>query len=123
MLSKAAVLKLHEKQIMRFGGILGVRDDNLLESALNSAFATFSGIDLYPSDLEKITRISYSLIQNHAFLDGNKRIGAFVLLLLLRENNIICNITEDELINVTLAVANHIFDYPAMLNHIKKYIK
>jgi death-on-curing protein len=122
-LSKDAVIKLHEEQIERFGGMPGIRDDDLLESALNSAFASFAGEDLYPTALAKIVRISYNLILNHAFVDGNKRIGAFVLLLLLKKNDINCVITEDELIEITLAVANHNLDYNAMVEYVERLAK
>ena len=66
---------LHQLMAETTGGSIGVRDEGLLDSALESAFATFDGIELFPSKEEKAARIGCSLISSHAFEDGNKRIG------------------------------------------------
>ena len=65
-----------------------MRDFGLLESALESAYATFDGQELYPSKEEKGARLGYALISNHAFVDGNKRIGMYVMLTFLEVNGI-----------------------------------
>ena len=72
--SKEKVKLLHQLISEETGGSIGIRDEGLLESALEGAFATFDGKDLYPSKEEKGARLGYTLISNHAFVDGNKRI-------------------------------------------------
>ena len=84
--SREKVLLLHQLIAEETGGDPNVRDLNLLDSALNSAFQTFDGKELYPTKQEKAARIGYSLISNHAFVDGNKRIGMYVLLTFLETN-------------------------------------
>jgi death-on-curing protein len=73
--SLAEVLVLHERVIGQSGGAAGLRDLGSLESALAQSRATFEGADLYPSLAEKGTALAYSLVSNHPFVDGNKRIG------------------------------------------------
>ena len=92
-LSPKKVLSLHAYMAQETGGCAGVRDFSLLQSALKSPFATFDGIDLYQSIEEKAAFLGFSLIRNHAFIDGNKRIGAFVMLIFLDINGI--SITAD----------------------------
>ena len=82
------VIIFHQKIMKRTGGSAGIRDRGLIESALNRAFMTYDGKDLYPSIIEKISVIGHSLISNHGFVDGNKRIGVAVLLIMLKMNNI-----------------------------------
>ena len=85
-LSKEQVRRLHSLLIEQTGGMDGIRDEGLLGSALASAFHSFDDTDLYPSVVAKIARIAYSLVCNHAFVDGNKRIGTYVMLVLLDLN-------------------------------------
>ena len=73
------VVKLHSSLIEKTGGLDGVRDENLLDSTLKSPFQTFGGNDLYPEILDKAAQLCYSLIQNHPFVDGNKRIGVHLI--------------------------------------------
>lgn len=75
VLSKRQILLLHSALISESGGSDGIRDDGLLDSALNTPFQTFAGQDLYPTVLEKAARLGFGLIRNHPFIDGNKRIG------------------------------------------------
>ena len=79
--SKEKILLLHQVMAEATGGDVGVRDDALLESAIENIYATFDGIELYPSKEEKAARLGYSLISNHAFVDGNKRIGMYLSLI------------------------------------------
>jgi death-on-curing protein len=67
------IILFHEKIIKETGGSDGVRDRGLIESALNRAFMTYEGKDLYPGTIEKVAVITHSLISNHGFIDGNKR--------------------------------------------------
>ena len=73
--SSEKVKLLHQLMAEATGGSVGVRDEGLLDSAIEGAFATFDGVELYPSKEEKAAKLGYSLISNHAFVDGNKRIG------------------------------------------------
>lgn len=78
--SKEQIKHLHRKLIQETGGIDGIRDERLLESAVAAPFQSFGGEELYPSVPRKAARLCYGLIRNHVFLDGNKRIGIYALL-------------------------------------------
>ncbi len=78
-LTKEQVVSIHSSLIKASGGTDGVRDEDLLESALESPFQTFDGHDLYPSIIQKAARIGYSLVSNHPFIDGNKRTGIHIM--------------------------------------------
>jgi len=82
--SKDKVLLLHKLIGEATGGSVGVRDEGLLKSALESIYATFAGQELYPTKEDKGAKLGYSLISNHAFVDGNKRIGVLCSLFLKR---------------------------------------
>lgn len=116
--SREKVLLLHKLITEETGGDPNVRDVALLESALESAFATFDGQELYPTKQEKGARLGYSLISNHSFVDGNKRIGMYVLLTFLEVNGIKIHPTVDEVARVGLAVAAGEMKYPELLEWI-----
>lgn len=99
------ILKLHKKLILATGGSSGIRDIELLESAIENSKVTFAGEDLYKSIEEKCSNICYSIINNHAFIDGNKRIGIYTMLVLLEYNKIKLFFTQEELINLGLGIA------------------
>ena len=105
-LSKDQIMRLHRMQLDATGGLDGIRDEALLDSALSSAFHTFGGVDLFPSTVAKIARIAYGLISNHPFVDGNKRIGTYVMLVLLELNNIDVDFTDDDIIRIGLSLAD-----------------
>ena len=88
MISFQEVVIIHSVLIERFGGIQGIRDKGALESALNRPSQTFEGKDLYPTLLEKVAALLESIVKNHPFNDGNKRIGYTLCRLILLENNI-----------------------------------
>ena len=104
--SKEKVLLLHKLIAAETGGSVGVRDEALLESALEGIHATFDGQELYPTKEEKGARLGYTLISNHAFVDGNKRIGMYVMLSFLQVNGIHIHPTNEEVARVGLAVAS-----------------
>lgn len=112
--SKEKVLLLHQYIAAETGGSVGVRDEGLLESALQSAFATFGGRELYPSKIDKAARIGASLVANHAFLDGNKRIGMYVILTFLETNGIRVSCTDEDLVQAALALASGTMDYAGL---------
>ena len=103
--SKEKVLLLHQLIAEETGGSIGVRDEGLLESALEAAFSTFGGQELYPTKEEKGARIGFNLISNHAFVDGNKRIGAHAILVFLALNGVELDYEQKELSDLILSVA------------------
>lgn len=100
------VVKLHSSLIEQTGGIDGVRDKKLLDSALKVPFQTFEGNNLYPDILDKASQLCYSLIANHPFVDGNKRIGVHLTLLFLKLNAIELDYSQQELIDFGFRVAS-----------------
>ncbi len=116
--SREKVLSLHKLITEETGGDPNVRDIALLESALESAFATFDGVELYPTKQEKGARIGYSLISNHAFVDGNKRIGMFAMMIFLEINGIVIRPSNEEFARVGLAVASGEMKYAELLEWI-----
>ena len=116
--SREKVLLLHKLITEETGGDPNLRDIALLESALESAFQTFDGEELYPSKEEKGARLGYSLISNHAFVDGNKRIGMYIMLTFLEVNGIRIYPSIDEVIRVGLSVASGEMKYEELLEWI-----
>ena len=104
-LSKPQILLLHEQLIAETGGSSGLRDDGMLDSELNTPFQTFAGKDVYPSLQQKAARLCFGLVKNHPFVDGNKRIGAHVMLVFLALNGIELQHTQAELFEVILQLA------------------
>lgn len=113
------VLLLQKLIIESSGGTAGVRDFSLLDSALESVFQTYDGKELYPTKEEKGARLGFNLISNHAFVDGNKRIGALVMLSFLELNGIKLNYSDEELIELGLGIATNKIKYENILNWIK----
>ncbi len=116
--SKEKVLLLHRLITEETGGDPNVRDLQLLDSALESAFQTFDGKELYLTKEEKGARLGYALISNHAFVDGNKRIGMYVLLTFLETNGIKIHPSNDDVARVGLAVAAGEMKYAELLDWI-----
>ena len=118
--SKDKVLLLHELMAQETGGSIGVRDEALLESALDGAFATFDGQELYPTKEEKAARLGFTLVSNHAFVDGNKRIGLYVMLTFLEVNGIHVECRDEEIVRVGFALAEGNMGYEELLEWIRK---
>ena len=119
--SKEKVLLLHKLMSEQTGGDENVRDIALLESALENAFQTFDGVELYPTKEEKSARLGYSLISNHAFVDGNKRIGVYVMLTFLEANGIKIDATNEEITKIGYALADNKMNYTDLLNWIEAH--
>lgn len=117
--SQEKVLLLHKLITEETGGDPNIRDFDLLESALESAFQTFGGEEIYPTKEEKGARIGYSLISNHAFVDGNKRIGMYILLTFLEVNGVPIHPTVDDVARVGLAVASGEMKYEELLEWVR----
>lgn len=105
-LTEKQIISIHSSLIKATGGSDGVRDKALLDSALESPFQTFDGVDIYPALLQKAARLGFSLVSNHPFVDGNKRIGVHAMLVFLVLNGVEIICTQDELINVGLGLAD-----------------
>lgn len=123
--SQEKVLLLHKLITEETGGDPNIRDFALLDSALESAFQTFGGEELYPTKEEKAAKLGFSLISNHAFVDGNKRIGMYVMMIFLEVNGIKIEPDVDDVARVGIAVASGEMSYEELLEWIKdnkKYI-
>ena len=116
--SKDKILLLHKILAEATGGSTGVRDDALLDSALESAYSGFGDKEFFPSKEEKGARLGYALISNHAFVDGNKRIGIYVMLSFLEMNGIRISCTDDELVEIGLAIADGRMSYEQLLDWV-----
>lgn len=99
------ILKLHKKMIDATGGSYGIRNIDLLKSAVENSKATFDGTDLYPTIEDKCVSVCYGIINNHAFVDGNKRVGLYVMLILLEYNGVNLSFPQGELIDLGFDIA------------------
>lgn len=118
LLTVEEIFALHDKLIERTGGSYGLRDQSLLESAVYSAMSGFGDNEAYPSVEEKAARLMFSLTNNHAFVDGNKRIGVLTMLMTLQLNNVKIKYTQTELISLGLSVADGKTKYTEILDWI-----
>ena len=117
-LSKSQVLLLHEQLVAETGGSPGLRDEGMLDSALNAPFQTFGGEDVYPSLHQKAAHLCFGLVKNHPFVDGNKRIGAHVMLVFLALNGIELQYTQTELSDIILQLAAGTIQSSDLLNWV-----
>lgn len=115
------IIMLHNVLLEETGGASGVKDKGLLESAANAPFATFGGNDLYPTIQQKGARLGFGLIKNHAFVDGNKRIGILAMLTFLEINGFDLTYTDDELITIGLDLATGSMTENQLLSWIIKH--
>lgn len=121
--SKEKVLLLHQLLAEATGGSVGVRDQGLLDSALEGAFAGFGDQEFYPTKEEKGARLGYTLISNHAFVDGNKRIGLYVMLSFLEMNGIRIRCTDEELVEIGLSIADGKLGYEDLHSWVLEHEK
>lgn len=122
-ITKQQVLLLHTLLTQKTGGDNGLRDEGLLDSALNSANATFGGQDLFATAEQKAARLGFGLASNHPFVDGNKRIGVLVLLTFLKINNVHLKATSDDVTNLGMGIANGTLTYDNVLEWINTHKK
>ena len=121
--NREKVKLLHQLMAEATGGSVGVRDEGFLDSALEGAFATFDGVELYPAKEEKAAKLGCSLISNHAFVDGNKRIGVYVMLSFLELNGIHIEATDEEVVALGLGAAEGSMTQEDVLSWIKSHQK
>ncbi len=118
-LSLEEVIFLHEYQIQAFGGLPGILSTNLLESAVLRPQASFSGKELYESVFEKAAILTIGIIQNHPFIDGNKRTGLYAGLVFLNLNGIILKISNKNLVDIALSIVRKDLSVEALAELLK----
>ena len=119
--TKEQLLSIYGMLIKRTGGSTGVLNESLIDSALNNIWQTFDGLELYPTLVEKAARLGYSLVSNHSFRDGNKRIGLLAMLTFLAVNGIEITWTDTEIVETGLALASGLMDYEALLAWLREH--
>ena len=120
-LTKELILSMHAQLLEETGGSAGLRDETLLESALYAPLQAFDGNELYPTIVEKAVRLAFGLCSNHAFVDGNKRLGAMALLIALQINQSpLRQLPEGELSEMFLKVAGGSVDYDELLRWTRR---
>ena len=119
-ITKEKAIELHARLCMLTGGDPGIRDEGLLESALAAPYQTFDGAELYPTLEEKAARLAHSLVLNHAFVDGNKRIGILVMMTFLYVNGKEIEPSSDEVVRAGLSLAAGTMSYVELLEWINK---
>ena len=122
MIDSADAIRIQELLIDRFGGTKGIRDPNLLESALFRPFQTFDLKELYPHPINKAAALIESLLINHPFIDGNKRIGYVLMRLLLMDYGIDIQATEEEKYEFVMAIAKGEYKYDEIVKWIRNVI-
>lgn len=121
VLTSNKILQLHNFLMQETGGLDGLRDAALLDSAVQSPLATFDGQELYPRIKEKAAKLGYTLVKNHAFIDGNKRIGVYCMLIFLDVNGVEMIYSDDDLIALGLGLADGSFNYENVLDWIEQH--
>jgi death on curing protein len=113
------IIEYQDELISETGGDKGILNYNLIESSVLNAYQTFGGEELYPIDIDKISIIVYGLINNHGFVDGNKRVGILCLLIMLDNCDIKIKSSDDELVRLGLDIASGKYDK----NEVKIWIE
>ena len=122
-ISAEDVILIHSRVIEGSGGLDGLRDRDGLEAAVSAPMQTFDGKELYPTDLEKIARLGFGLASNHAFVDGNKRIGAMMTQLLLKWNGYDLTLHSGELADMFIAIADGTAKEKDLLDWISRHLR
>ena len=121
-LALTEVLDLHRRVMEQSGGATGVRDLGLLEAAIAQPRQAFDGVDLYPTLAAKAAALGFSIIQNHPFIDGNKRVGHAALEVMLLLNGTELHATVDEGEETILAVASGQADRTVLTRWVEAHI-
>ena len=122
-ISAEDVILIHSRVIEGSGGLDGLRDRDGLEAAVSAPMQTFDGKELYPTDIEKIARLGFGLASNHAFVDGNKRIGAMMTQLLLKWNGYDLTLHTGELADIFIAIADGTAKEKDLLDWIHRHLR
>ncbi len=119
-LSVEEVLAMHRVQINRFGGTHGVRDRGLLESAILAPQMTFGGIFLCDTLFKMAATYAHGILNNHAFVDGNKRTGTTATIVFLKANDIHIVFKQDELFNLAISIVVQKLSVEAIANILQE---
>ena len=117
-LTKEKILYLYQLMTEQTGGSPGLRDEGLLESSIECIYQTFAGEELYKTKEEKGARLGFSIISNHPFVDGNKRIGMYAMLTFLEVNGIHLDITDNDIVEAGMGVASGKMSYESLLQWV-----
>lgn len=120
-LDKEKILLMHQLLIEETGGEANIRDINLLDASIEQIYQTFDGKELYKTKEEKAVRLGFTLVSNHAFVDGNKRIGMYAMLTFLELNGIKTNFSNEEITDIGMKLANSSMTYEELLKIIIKH--
>jgi death-on-curing protein len=123
MIDVKDAIRIHEVLIDRFGGSQGIRDITLLESALSRPFQTFDKKDLYPTPIEKAAALIESILINHPFIDGNKRLGYVLMRLLLLDYGFDISASQNEKFDFVITIAKGDYHNNDIIDWIKNKIK
>ena len=119
-LSDEQIIELHDALIKKFGGLSGIRDRNLLESASATPMMTVFGKEIHKSVYDKTASYLFSILRNHPFIDGNKRTASAAALLFLRTNGKDLNYKINEFEEFIVQIAKGMFDIVAISNYLEK---
>lgn len=122
-LERSEILLIHEVQIDRFGGMPGIRDEGLLESALAQPQSTFGGELLHSKIHEQAAAYLYHLAKNHPFIDGNKRTAFAAMDVFLRLNGYVLKLTNDQSYKLVLQVVQGALNKESLVRHLKRMIE
>jgi len=122
-LSVEDIILIHSQIIKTSGGMDGIRDLDSLEAAIAAPLQSFDGKDLYPTPLEKIARLAFGLASNHAFVDGNKRIGAMAMQLLLKWNGYSLILKSGELADMFISIASGKNNTDSLLTWLNSHLE
>ncbi len=123
MITVSEVILIHDILIDKFGGTHGIRDRGLLESAISRPFQTFNKRELYPSIIQKAAALIESLVTNHPFIDGNKRIGYVIMRLYLLDKGYDILANQDDKYDFVMKIAAGKVDFERICNWIKNHIQ
>lgn len=122
MITIEEACSIHELSIKFFGGSYGIRDQNMLISAINRPYTTFENVALYPSPVDKAAAIAESIIKNHPFIDGNKRTGYILMRMILLTSGLDIEASEDEKYLFIIRIAENRFDFDRIKNWIASHL-
>ncbi|MEW6863146.1 type II toxin-antitoxin system death-on-curing family toxin [Trueperella pyogenes] len=122
VITKSQALAIHDAAIEKFGGVVGVRDEGALDSALAQPYQTFGGSDLYEGDIAKACRLCFGVIADHPFADGNKRTGAALLGTYLRLTGYAFEPRNDEFLSSMLGVADGSVSYEQLVEWVERIV-
>lgn len=122
ILTVEEIIEIHDKLTIATGGSPGLRDMGLLESAVLSNSQTFDGEDIYPTVIEKASRMAYAICKNHPFIDGNKRVAVTAMLVMLRMNSVTLSFKQKELIALGLGIADGSVNYEDIINWVYAHL-